>query len=227
MTAYFITLTYDTSHVPFTKKGFMQITKRDLQLFFKRLRKLHEGNKLPSIKYYACGEYGGKTMRPHYHVILFNAQLELIQPAWNLGNVHYGEVNEASVGYTLKYMCKPSKIPLHRNDDRTPEFSLMSKRLGLAYLSNEMRAWHKADPENRMYVNLLDGKKASMPRYYKELLYTEEEKERASDVQRKRIAEEKEKAMRKAGKSYYRNKFESHLSQKTTFKKNADQRSKI
>lgn len=127
-TAYFITLTYDTKNVNISKNGFMSLCKRDVQLFFKRLRKSHEKGTV--IKYFAVGEYGGKTQRPHYHIILFNADVNKIQTAWNLGSVHYGEVSEASVGYTLKYMMKKSKIPMHRNDDRVKEFSLMSKGLG-------------------------------------------------------------------------------------------------
>lgn len=126
--AYFITLTYDTPHLPRTKANYKTIVKRDLQLFFKRLRKAQSGTgNSDRIRYYAVGEYGGTTFRPHYHIILFNALQELIQPAWNLGHVHYGQVSEASVGYTLKYISKQGKIPLHKNDDRTPEFSLMSK----------------------------------------------------------------------------------------------------
>lgn len=128
----FITLTYDTKVVPITKSGYMGLNKRDLQLFFKRLRKAHNNvlglDGYPvRIKYYACGEYGGRTFRPHYHVILFNARIELIQDAWQNGAVHYGKVTGASVGYTLKYMSKPSKIPMHKNDDRDREFALMSK----------------------------------------------------------------------------------------------------
>lgn len=122
--AHFITLTYDTTHVPLTENGFMSLRKRDVQLFFKRLRKAQGDNR---IKYYLCGEYGGKTYRPHYHILLYNVQLELIQPAWSLGQVHYGTVTGASIGYTLKYMTKEKRIPLHQNDDRVPEFSLMSK----------------------------------------------------------------------------------------------------
>lgn len=140
--AHFLTLTYDTNSVHITPNGFMDLSKRDVQLFFKRLRKAHAKNnafKGRRLKYYLCGEYGGRSFRPHYHIILFNAAIELIQPAWQLGMVHYGDergVNEASVGYTLKYISKPNRIPLHRNDDRTPEFSLMSK--GLAYLTSVM-----------------------------------------------------------------------------------------
>lgn len=126
--AHFITLTYATEHVPITGKGFMSIVKRDIQLFLKRLRKSHHPSEHP-IKYYAVGEYGGRTNRPHYHVIIFNADLDKIQPAWKLGQVHYGTVTGASIGYTLKYMSKKGRIPLRQNDDRQKEFSLMSKDL--------------------------------------------------------------------------------------------------
>ena len=27
------------------------------------------------LKYYAVGEYGGQTKRPHYHIVIFNADL--------------------------------------------------------------------------------------------------------------------------------------------------------
>ena len=125
----FVTLTYDTRSVPITENGFMTLQKQDVQKFFKRLRKLLPGAK---IKYYACGEYGGHTLRPHYHIILFNADAASVASAWSLdgtpiGHIHYGLVTGASVGYTLKYMMKPAIIPMHSRDDRVKEFSLMSK----------------------------------------------------------------------------------------------------
>lgn len=172
--AMFLTLTYDTGHVPITKNGFMTLNKRDVQLFMKRLRKVSR----EKLRYYVCGEYGGKTNRPHYHMILFNADISKIQAAWQQGQVHYGDVNGASVGYTLKYMSKPSRIPMHKNDDRLREFSLMSKGLGANYLTDNMINWHHADLDNRMYCNLLDGKKISMPRYYKQKVYTDSERKR-------------------------------------------------
>lgn len=177
MSAHFITLTYDTTHVPITRNGFMSLDKRHVQLFFKRLRK-RQGNdttcaSMPPIKYYAVGEYGGKTNRPHYHVILFNAALQHIQPAWEYGSVHYGTVTGASIGYTLKYMCKKPKIPMHRNDDRLQEFSLMSKGLGENYLTNSMVRWHHADMINRMYCTTDQGQKIAMPRYYKQKIYVD------------------------------------------------------
>lgn len=125
--SYFITLTYDTTTVPISPSGYMSLSKEHLQLFFKRLRKKNSNQ----LKYYVCGEYGGRTMRPHYHLLLFNADKNTVQDAWGHGAIDIGTVSAASVGYTLKYMCKPSKVPVHRNDDRLPEFALMSKNLGL------------------------------------------------------------------------------------------------
>lgn len=193
--AHFITLTYDTRHVHITKAGFMDLNKRDVQLFFKSLRKKSDRDlcKLYPIKYYAVGEYGTRTNRPHYHIILFNAELKLIQSAWTLGQVHYGQVTGASVGYCLKYMQKPKRIPMHRNDDRTPEFGLFSKGLGANYLTPAMVKWHKDDLENRMYCNIEGNKKIAMPRYIKNKLYNETEREQAAfaTLQRIRLQEER------------------------------------
>jgi hypothetical protein len=172
--ALFITLTYADAHLHFSDQNLPQLQKRDLQLFVKRLRKLHTVESKP-LKYYAVGEYGSRTWRPHYHLLLFNCQVELIQKAWHLGQVHYGTLTPASVGYTLKYLSKPkpSKYSLR---GRTQQFALMSKRLGDNYLTDQAKAWHKADLENRSYVPLLDGKIASMPRYYQDKLYTKDER---------------------------------------------------
>lgn len=211
MSAYFLTLTYDSSHVHITRAGFMGLVKRDLQLFFKRLRKSHEGRRTKSgnclrpIKYYAVGEYGGVTLRPHYHVILFNADLSRMFDSdslrawsslqtdelkgkfqmqckqWDNGHATVGSVTGASVGYTLKYVCKPGKIPMHKNDDRLKEFSLMSKGLGVSYVADQENfRWHHDDLENRKYLTLRGGKKIAMPRYYQEKLYDAVDKAKIS-----------------------------------------------
>lgn len=175
-TAWFLTLTYSTSEVPITKNGFMSFPEkraRDIQLFLKRLRKAHApGHK---IKYYVCAEYGTKKKRPHYHMILFGAAVEKIQPAWGLGEIYYGTVTGASIGYTLKYMCKPSFKPQHKRDDRVPEFSLMSKFIGINYVTENTKRWHKDRLLERFYVNIEGGIKASMPRYYRDKIYTREQ----------------------------------------------------
>lgn len=172
----------------------MTLNKKDVQLFFKRLRKLNEKKNNPlKISYYLCGEYGGKTCRPHYHIILFNALVETVQTAWTCGGVHYGEVNGASIGYTLKYMSKAKRIPQHANDDRTPEFSLMSKGLGKNYIDPRTRKWHIVDLENRMYIPIEDGKKIAMPRYYKDKIYDELQRKRIAFFNKQKAEQEREK----------------------------------
>lgn len=211
--AWFITLTYDTKHVPITQRGFMTIDKRHCQLFFKRLRKAHpKGTKL---KYFLAGEYGGLYYRPHYHVILFNANPHKVDPAWGMGSVHFGQVTGASIGYTLKYMSKTVRIPLHAKDDRLPEFRLMSKGMGAGYLSEHMVKWHKSDLDNRMYCNTYDGKKISMPRYYKDKIYNEWERKRVAFFTRKRMIEEelREFIEHRDDPVYWHNKKEMHLAQ--------------
>jgi len=176
--AHFVTLTYNDEHIKKTKNGFETLVKKDVQDFFKRLRKLTK----QKISYYAVGEYGDTGERPHYHIILFNANPKIVENAWKLnditlGNVHFGDVGDASVGYTLKYISKDKKIPQFNGDDRQKEFALMSKGLGAGYLTQNMVKWHtKGNIENKVYLPLKDGKKAAMPRYYKDKLYDKGQK---------------------------------------------------
>jgi hypothetical protein len=94
--------------------------------------------------------------------------------------VHIGELTEASAAYTAKYINKGKIIPMHKNDDRLPEFSLMSKKLGLNYLSEKIIRYHRTDIE-RNFITLEDGKKISMPRYFREKIWTEQERRTQAD----------------------------------------------
>lgn len=212
--AFFVTLTYEIPHR--SPNGFTTLHAPDMQIFMKRLRrldaKIKAEKRLPDakIKYYTVGEYGSKLARPHYHMIIFNCQLEalcgreysyekaqqyllldgeykFISPTWEHGYISVGKVTKASVGYTLKYISKGSQVPKHKNDDREKEKAYMSKGLGAHYLEREdMYRWHMADLENRMYVPLHGGKKAPMPRYYRERIYTVDEIETIKNsIQRK------------------------------------------
>lgn len=64
----FITMTYNNKHLP--KYG---VFKEEVQCFMKRLRIKLDRNKIKhNIRYFAVGEYGSKSGRPHYHMILWN-----------------------------------------------------------------------------------------------------------------------------------------------------------
>jgi len=110
----FLTLTYHDSHLP--ENG--SLNYADLQKFWKRLRKA-----IGPLRYYAVGEYGDKSYRPHYHACLFGhafttnriivrtnptllwttAQIEAI---WGLGQVRIGALNFETARYTASYVTK-------------------------------------------------------------------------------------------------------------------------
>lgn len=128
----FVTLTYDEQNFPRDGK----IDKRDLQLFFKKLRK-----NLPpkSIRYIACGEYGGQTHRPHYHAIIFGRDFlegaitlkddlytnSFLSEIWGKGHVAIAPVTMGSICYVCGYVNK--KL------DDSDTFNLMSRRPGIGH----------------------------------------------------------------------------------------------
>lgn len=63
----FITLTYNDDHLP-KDKG---LNHRDWQLFMKRLRKAVAPKR---VKFFMCGEYGPRWLRPHFHAVIFGHQ---------------------------------------------------------------------------------------------------------------------------------------------------------
>lgn len=189
-------MTYSPDNVDYTPNGYKTLNKDHLRAFWKALRKKNS----KKLKYYAVGEYGSQTHRPHYHAILFNADLEtVVGPAashalktglipmdgtteldsqiWKYGYVTVGRVTEASVGYALKYMLKKLTRKKHGRDDRLPEFSAMSKKLGSQYLTSAVRKYHTVDLTGRFCLKLDNGALAPMPRYYKQHFYNSKQLE--------------------------------------------------
>lgn len=186
----FVTLTYNTTHIPITRNKYMSLRRKDFQDFMKRLRSLQEYHKeelgekykyQDPIKYYGCGEYGDQRKRPHYHAIILNADPDLIQRAWMkqppgspagtktpIGSIYIGDVTTSSIAYTCKYLDKKvdgQRKMRHDRDDRESEFSMMSKNLGASYLTKEVIKYHRGVPE-RNYLHGTFGKKVPIPKYY-------------------------------------------------------------
>lgn len=159
----FVTLTYANPHLTWCH-GVPQLVKADLQKWFKRVRKA--GAK---FRYYAVGEYGSHTYRPHYHVLVFgDVSDDVIRLSWKFGTVHIGTVTQASINYCLGYMVNKRWTHCH---NRVAPFSLMSRKPGLGanYLSDAMIRWHRSGRKN--YV-LADGAKRHLPRYYKVKIFS-------------------------------------------------------
>ncbi len=128
----FLTLTYSDDHLPEDEN----LKPKDLQDFFKRLRK--EIYPL-QIRYFACGEYGDESERPHYHAALFGLgpeDAETIDKSWGLGHSFIGDLTQDSAayvaGYVTKKMTNPNN-PMHEYllSGRHPEFARMSLRPGI------------------------------------------------------------------------------------------------
>lgn len=98
-----------------------------------------------------------------------------------IGQIHFGDVNELSIAYTVGYLRKPKIIQKNDKTGRNPEFSLMSKGLGSCYLRPQMVDWHKDKTASRVYVSIHDNKKVGMPRYYKNKIYNTEDKTKISE----------------------------------------------
>lgn len=76
----FLTMTYNNAHLP--QHG---VFKEEIQLFMKRMRiKLDRNNIIHNIRYFAVGEYGSKSGRPHYHMLLWNFPTESFGNTYNV-----------------------------------------------------------------------------------------------------------------------------------------------
>lgn len=136
----FATLTYADDNQ-------IELDLKHLQDFLKRLRKHVYPRK---IRYFAVGEYGDKTGRPHYHLALFgfpSCQFHQTQPrrngscctscdvvrnVWSHGLIQLARLEPASAryiaGYVVKKMTRPDD---ERLEGRRPEFARMSLRPGI------------------------------------------------------------------------------------------------
>lgn len=186
--AHFITLTYAPKHLPKTRNGLGTLVKSDYQNFMKRLRKLTKNK----IKYYAVGEYGETFLRPHYHAIIFNVpDPELYRTAWTLagsliGTVDVGKVSGDSIAYCAGYIDKLQQIPKFPRDDRLKEFSLMSKGLGANYITPATQKYH-VQHLNELYLTKSSGHKIAMPKYYRDKLFTEQQKKKQLHIVKKAV----------------------------------------
>lgn len=132
----FVTLTYDSEHVP----SDYSLNPNHLTLFLKRLRRSlsYHGFK-DRIRYYAVGEYGEKRQRPHYHLILFGLPQSLfhfVNDCWGKGLVdcQVPQVSESVVKYVSGYVLK--KYSRLHYGERTPPFSRQSQGLGRDFVDS-------------------------------------------------------------------------------------------
>lgn len=160
----FVTLTYKKE--PESRS----ISKEELQKFFKRLRKNLDGRK---IKYFACGEYGEKKDRPHYHAIILGVSVveqKKIEEAWKDGFVYVGTVTYDSCRYVGDYIQKKYYgIKAQVYEGRQIPFQLQSIGIGKNFAIKNAE-----QIKNKLGITLR-GQEVGIPRYYKKILGLGEE----------------------------------------------------
>ncbi|QXP08026.1 MAG: replication initiator protein [Arizlama microvirus] len=192
----FITLTYDDDHLPENQS----LCYPDLVKFWKRLRK-HVGE----LRYYAVGEYGDKTLRPHYHACIFgHAFIEdriitkqephllwtspMLTQIWGLGHVQVGALNFQTARYTASYVTKKlrSKQRYVRIDEETGELipvtqprAFMSRNIGKEWW---ITYGHQLKDHDRVIIN---GQKQKPPRAYDKWL-AEKDPAKLEEIKKRR-----------------------------------------
>lgn len=126
----FVTLTTDDALA--TKYQGIYLEKSELQKLFKRIRKHHK------IKYYACGEYGEKHGRAHYHALILRQKNSPInyQKYWKQGGIHVGAVTESSIAYCTGYLLKANAIPPWVPQSKKP-FHIWSRGIGDEFMKGK------------------------------------------------------------------------------------------
>ena len=187
----FLTLTFDNDNLKvMCPDG--SINKKHMQDFMKRVRKkfVVKGDDSTKLGMYYVGEYGEKSWRPHYHVILFNCDFEdkeycgrrngfkyykssLLRELWPYGNNIIGDVTFESAAYVARYVTK--KITGDKAEEhykgRVPEFGQASLKPALG--KNWFLKYGKTDviPFDEVVVRGFAGKP---PRYYDKLFERED-----------------------------------------------------
>lgn len=161
--AVFATLTFDEEHKPLT------LNKEHVSKYIRKIRK-HFDQKL---RFFATGEYGEQTQRPHYHAIIYGpSELDAprLEEAWEQGHVKVDPATPANIAYTAGYCSKKIGYKRHnhtRVDPTTgneyqwqPPFILMSRNPGIGATAKKyLNSW-------RLYA-IKDGHKMPVPRYFK------------------------------------------------------------
>ena len=154
-----------------SQSRYHEIITKIHRLFLERIRK-KTGK---SLKHWCVTELGEDRGRIHLHGIFFgNQAAELVIEKWKYGYVFIGNfVNEKTINYISKYMLK--------DDLNNREFTgkvLTSAGIGRKYFERSDWKFNRYNGKNtREYYVFKNGTRAMLPRYYKDKIYNEEEKE--------------------------------------------------
>lgn len=150
--------------------------------FEKRLKKGYQGPRQlvtrtqPRVRFLACGEYGDRTDRPHFHLLLFNCDFtdkkrvaknlyesDTLKKFWKKGAHRLGELSGASANYVAQYSLKKLVTQDDRHDEYGelyhPPFIRMSLKPPIGYQWLEQ---YKADLQHGYLIR--NARKQKIPR---------------------------------------------------------------
>lgn len=177
---YFVTLTFSDEEFEKLEKEFGYKRNEDqnsiatiaTRRFLERIRK--ETGK--SMKHWFVTELGEKKDRLHLHGVTFGQETaNLVRKHWKYGNVFIGTFcNERSINYITKYMLKTDI----KHRDYT-QIVLASKGIGAGWVERAKNSWRKKNYKEITVptYTFRNGSRSAIPKYYKDKLYTEEERE--------------------------------------------------
>lgn len=109
------------------------LVNRHLQLFIKRFRKYVSKKYNEKIRYYAIGEYGTQSLRPHWHILFFYSSTQLardfenvlqfgsksrpiqtpvfLRSLWKFGHIDSKQTDGKAYFYVSSYVNKPADFP--------------------------------------------------------------------------------------------------------------------
>ena len=207
---HFITLTYSDENLPRNNS----LDPGQLKNFIKKVRKDRK------FRYFACGEYGDKTGRPHYHAILFGLELDdleyyktenenqlftskYLDSKWKHGHVIVGNVTFESCAYVARYILKKQNgenfakryVDLQTGELlQEPEFVRMSNRpgIGFDFYRKYMADIYQKGTDGTVYIR--GGIPCKTPRYY-DNQFEKDHPERMAEIKLKREEENAKKGL--------------------------------
>lgn len=213
--ALFVTLTYNDKYLPRKENQLMTLEKKDLRNFFKRLRNRTEfkikyyacgeyGEQYHRPHYHAIifnlplsWAQDPQNIRRAWSRVLRKGNQYMEEQTEELGFIDVGIARTGSFNYVAKYIMKGAwkqeKDILDEEtgeifkDNRTKQFSWMSKNMGLGWLTPAMEKHVKETLEPYVMIN---GVKRRIPRYYMDRInFTGEERRILSEKKQDFIEE--------------------------------------
>lgn len=166
----FITLTYNQKNIPISKNGLPTLKKPDTQSFMKRLRYYYPEAKINTV---IAGEYGPKTLRPHYHIACCgwkpddlkeykkNKQNDMtytsekLEKIWKKGFVVIGNLSQQSASYIARYVTKKIHQKDHDRLGTEKEFIIYSTKPATG-LTNWLKNKEKYIKQGGIYIKVKD-----------------------------------------------------------------------